>query len=92
MTPQPYLQCRGLKKGRAIAVPTLRALVAYKGRTLTFYPIIAALSLVNMHGGSKCIPLLIEIFNIYILARNVVIYFMFRDMTPFRLVYKYQLF
>ena len=31
--PYPHLQCRGLKKGRAIHLPTLRALVAYKGGT-----------------------------------------------------------
>ena len=29
-------QCRGLKKGTAIPLPTLRALVAYKGGTFTF--------------------------------------------------------
>ena len=27
--PHPHLQCRGLKQGRAIPLPTLRALVAY---------------------------------------------------------------
>ena len=32
----PHLQCRGLKKGRAIPLRTLRALVAYKWRTFTF--------------------------------------------------------
>ena len=39
LTPHPYLQCRGLKKGRAIPLPTLRALVAYKGGPLPdLYP------------------------------------------------------
>ena len=33
---QPQLQCRGLKKGRAIPLPTLRALVAYAEGTFTF--------------------------------------------------------
>jgi hypothetical protein len=31
----PHLQCRGLKKGRAIPLPTLRALVACKGGSST---------------------------------------------------------
>jgi hypothetical protein len=30
LNPYPHLQCRGLKKGRAIPLPALRALVAYK--------------------------------------------------------------
>ena len=34
--PHSHFQCRGLKKGRAIPLPTLRALVAYKGTTFTF--------------------------------------------------------
>ena len=34
--PHPHLQCRGLKQGRAIPLPTLRALVACRGRTFTF--------------------------------------------------------
>ena len=34
LSPHPHLQCRGLKKGRAIPLPTLRALVAYKGGNL----------------------------------------------------------
>ena len=34
--PQPHLQCRVFKKGRAIPLPTLRAMLAYKGRTFTF--------------------------------------------------------
>ena len=36
MAPHPHLQCRGLKYGTAIPVPTLRALVAHKGGTFTF--------------------------------------------------------
>ena len=36
LTPHPHLPCRGLKKGKAIHLPTLRALVAYKGGTFTF--------------------------------------------------------
>ena len=32
----PHLQCRGLKLGRAIPLPTLRALLVCIGRTLTF--------------------------------------------------------
>jgi hypothetical protein len=36
LTTHPNLQCRGLKKGRAIPLPTLRALVACKGGTFTF--------------------------------------------------------
>ena len=35
-TPRPHLQCRGLKLGRSMPLPTLRAFVAYKGRTFTF--------------------------------------------------------
>ena len=35
--PQPHLQCRGLKKGRAIPLPTLMVLVAYKGRNFIFF-------------------------------------------------------
>ena len=35
-TPHPHLQCRGLKVGRAIPLPALRALVACMGRTFTF--------------------------------------------------------
>ena len=31
----PHLQCRGLKQGKAIPLPTLRVLVAYTGRTFT---------------------------------------------------------
>ena len=38
--PHPHLQCRGLKKGRAIPLPTLRALVAYKGGTFTPLPML----------------------------------------------------
>ena len=34
--PPPHLQCQGLKQGTAIPLPTLRALVAYKGGTFTF--------------------------------------------------------
>ena len=34
--PPPHLQCRGLKLGRAIPLPILRALVACKGGTFTF--------------------------------------------------------
>jgi hypothetical protein len=33
--PPPHLQCRGLKLGRAIALPILRALVACKGKPLS---------------------------------------------------------
>ena len=33
--PHPHLQCRGLKLGRAIPLPTLRAFAAYKGGTFT---------------------------------------------------------
>ena len=33
LIPQPHLQCRGLKLGRAIPQPALRALVACVGRT-----------------------------------------------------------
>jgi hypothetical protein len=36
LTPNPHLQCRGLKFGRAIPLPALRALVARKGGTFTF--------------------------------------------------------
>ena len=36
LTHHPHLQCRGLKMGRAIPLPTLRALVVYTGRTFTF--------------------------------------------------------
>ena len=36
LTPYPHLQCLGFKKSRAIPLPTLRALVAYKGGTFTF--------------------------------------------------------
>ena len=32
--PPPRSKCGGLKKGRAIPLPTLRALVAYKGGPL----------------------------------------------------------
>ena len=32
----PHLQCRGLKLGRAVPLPTVKALVAYTGRTFTF--------------------------------------------------------
>ena len=32
----PHLHYRGVKKGTAIPLPTLRALVAYKGGTFTF--------------------------------------------------------
>ena len=35
--PTPSLQCRGLKNGRAIRLPTLRALVAYTGGTFTLH-------------------------------------------------------
>ena len=35
-SPHPHLQCRGLKLGRAIPLPTLRAFVACKGGTFTF--------------------------------------------------------
>ena len=34
--PHPHLQCRVLKYGRTIPLPTLRALVACKGETFTF--------------------------------------------------------
>ena len=34
--PHPHLQCRGLKKCGAIPLPTLRALVAYKGGNFNF--------------------------------------------------------
>ena len=37
LTPHPHLQCRSLKKCRAIPLPTLRALVAHKGGTFTVY-------------------------------------------------------
>ena len=33
----PHLQCRGFKKDGAIILPTLRALVAYKGGDFTFF-------------------------------------------------------
>ena len=33
----PYLQCRGLKNGTAIPLPTLRAVVTYKGGTFIFF-------------------------------------------------------
>ena len=36
LTTHPHLRCPGLKKGRAIPLPTLRVLVAYTGRTFTF--------------------------------------------------------
>ena len=36
LTTHPQLQCRGLKLGRAIPLPTLRGLVACKGGTFTF--------------------------------------------------------
>ena len=35
--PHHHLQCRGLKKGRVTPLPTLRALVVYKGGTFTFF-------------------------------------------------------
>ena len=35
--PHPYFQCRGLKQGRAIPLPTVRALVAYTGGTFPFF-------------------------------------------------------
>jgi hypothetical protein len=35
--PHPHLQCRGLKKGRAIPLHTLRGLATYKGGNFTFY-------------------------------------------------------
>ena len=35
LTLHPHLQCRGLKLGRAIPLPALRALVARKGGTFT---------------------------------------------------------
>ena len=38
LIPHPYLQCRDLKLGRAIPLPTLRVLVVYKGATFTFIP------------------------------------------------------
>ena len=34
--PQPHLQCRGLKLGGAIPLPSIRAVVVYKGGTFTF--------------------------------------------------------
>ena len=37
LNPHPHLQCRGLKLGRAIPLPALRALVACIGRTFTFF-------------------------------------------------------
>ena len=36
--PHPHFQYRGLKKGRAIPLPTLRALVACKGGTFLQVP------------------------------------------------------
>jgi hypothetical protein len=36
LTPHPHLQCRGLKKGRAMPLPTLRVPVAYRGIPLPY--------------------------------------------------------
>ena len=55
--PPIHLQCQGLKEGRPVPLPTLRALVAYKGREHLPLPLLVRLTLlcfeINTRGKKK---------------------------------------
>ena len=54
LIPHPHLQYRGLKKGRAIPLPTLRVVVACVEGTFTFNRYL----LIVLHGYAQCVSLL----------------------------------